>query len=87
MSDHAVSRCNKTVLNISSSWSAFLKLKFVKQRANRVSIANYAWAEGKVYALGVQFSTSEINESSVNFCEKIEKMRKILSSWSANLLS
>ena len=45
------------------------------------------WAEGKVYALGVQFSNSEINESSINFCEKIEKMRKILSSWSAKKLT
>ena len=42
------------------------------------------WTEGKVYALGVQFSTSEINESSINFCEK---MRKILSSWSAKKLT
>ena len=46
-------------------------------------------AEGKVYALGVQFSTSEINENNINFCEKIEKikMRKILSSWSAKKLT
>ena len=34
------------------------------------------WARGKVYALGVLFSTSEINESSINFREKIEKMKK-----------
>ena len=46
-------------------------------------------AEGKVYALGVQFSTSEINENNINFCEKIEKikMRKFLSSWSAKKLT
>lgn len=45
------------------------------------------WARGKVYALGVLFSTSEINESSINFREKIEKMKKIISSWSARNLT
>ena len=45
------------------------------------------WARGKVYALGVLFSTSEINESSINFREKIEKMKKIMSSWSARNLT
>ena len=34
------------------------------------------WARGKVHALGVLFSTSEINESNINFREKIEKMKK-----------
>ena len=45
------------------------------------------WARGKVYSLGVLFSTSEINESSINFREKIEKMKKIMSSWSARNLT
>ena len=45
------------------------------------------WARGKVYALGVLFSTSEIKESSINFREKIEKMKKIMSSWSARNLT
>ena len=45
------------------------------------------WARGKVYALGALFSTSEINESSINFREKIEKMKKIMSSWSARNLT
>ena len=45
------------------------------------------WARDKVYALGVLFSTSEINESSINFREKIEKMKKIMSSWSARNLT
>ena len=31
------------------------------------------WARGKVYALGVLFSTSEINKSNINFRKKIEK--------------
>ena len=41
-------------------------------------------ARGKVYAL---FSTSELNESSINFREKILKMIKIMSSWSARNLT
>ena len=45
------------------------------------------WARGKVYALGVLFSTSEINESDINFREKIEKMKKMMSSWSARNLT
>ena len=45
------------------------------------------WARDKVYALGVLFSTSEINESSINFREKIEKMKKIMSSCSARNLT
>ena len=39
---------------------------------------------GKVDALGVLFWTSEINESNINFREKIEK---ITSSWSARNLT
>ena len=46
-----------------------------------------AWARGKVYALGVRFSTSEKNEGSINFGEKIEKMKKTVSSWSARNLT
>ena len=45
------------------------------------------WAGGKVYALGVLFSTSKINESNINFREKIEKMKKVMSSWSARNLT
>ena len=45
------------------------------------------WARGKVYDLGVLFSTSEINESNINFREKIEKIKKIMSSWSARNLT
>ena len=41
------------------------------------------WARGKVYALGILFSTSEINEGNINFREKIEKMKK---SWAAGRL-
>ena len=33
------------------------------------------WARGKVYAFDVLFSTSEINESNINFPEKIEKIK------------
>ena len=44
-------------------------------------------ARGKVYALGVLFSNSEINESNINFREKIEKMNNIMSSWSARNLT
>ena len=46
-----------------------------------------AWARGKVYALGVRFSTSEKNEGNINFGEKIEKMKKTVSSWSARNLT
>ena len=46
-----------------------------------------AWARGKVYALGVRFSTSEKNEGNINFGEKIEKMKKTASSWSARNLT
>ena len=34
------------------------------------------WARGKVDAIGVLFSTSEINESNINFREKIEEQKK-----------
>ena len=45
------------------------------------------WAERKVYALGVWFSTLEQNAFCVNFSEKIEKMKNILNSWSARRLT
>ena len=41
------------------------------------------WARGKVYALGVLFSTSEINESSLIFVRKLKKWKK---SWAAGRL-
>ena len=45
------------------------------------------WAERKVYALGVWFSTLEQNAFCINFSEKIEKMKNILNSWSARRLT
>ena len=45
------------------------------------------WAEGKVYALGVWFSTSKPANIDNNFTEKIEKIKKILGSWSARRLT
>ena len=45
------------------------------------------WAEGKVYALGVWFSTSRPANIDNNFTEKIEKIKKILGSWSARRLT
>jgi len=42
------------------------------------------WADGKVYALGVWFSTLEENAFYVNFSEKIEKTKNILNSWSSH---
>ena len=62
--------------------SSGLKINYEKSEA--LSIGSYkdrdfsipssnpiTWARGKVYALGVLFSTSEINESNINFREKI----------------
>ena len=37
------------------------------------------WAEKKVYALGVWFSTSDLKDIEANFFEKIEKNKKMLS--------
>ena len=45
------------------------------------------WAEEKVYALGVWFSTSRPANIDNNFTEKIEKIKKILGSWSARRLT
>ena len=45
------------------------------------------WAERKVYALGVRFSTVEKTASYDNFSEKIERLKKILHSWSARRLT
>ena len=44
------------------------------------------WAERKVYALGVWFSTLGVNDIEENFAEKIEKIKKTLGSWSARKL-
>ena len=44
-------------------------------------------AEGKVYALGFWFSTSRPANIDNNFTEKIEKIKKILGSWSARRLT
>ena len=46
-----------------------------------------SWAERKVYALGVWFSTLGPNDIDVNFTEKIEKINNILGSWSARKLT
>ena len=35
-----------------------------------------SWAERKVYALGVWFSTLGVNDTDENFAEKIEKIKK-----------
>ena len=45
------------------------------------------WAERKVYALGVWFSTSDLKDIEANFFEKIEKIKKMLSNWSARRLT
>ena len=45
------------------------------------------WAERKVYALGVWFSTEEKNSSYDNFSEKIERIKNILNSWSVRKLT
>ena len=45
------------------------------------------WAERKVYALGVWFSTSDLKDIEANFFEKIEKVKKMLSNWSARRLT
>ena len=45
------------------------------------------WAERKAYALGVRFSTVEKTASYDNFSEKIERLKKILNSWSARRLT
>ena len=42
-----------------------------------------SWAERKVYAL----STLGVNDTDKNFAEKIEKIKKILGSWSARKLT
>ena len=44
------------------------------------------WAERKVYALGVWFSTSDLKDIEANFFEKIEKIKKMLSNWSTAIL-
>ena len=44
------------------------------------------WAERKVYALGVWFSTSDLKDIEANFFEKIEKKKKV-SNWSARRLT
>ena len=45
------------------------------------------WAKGKVYALGVWFSTLEENAFYINFSEKIERIKIILNSSSARRLT
>ena len=45
------------------------------------------WANEKVFALGVWFSTLEDRSLNSNFTEKIEKIRSILDNWSARRLT
>ena len=45
------------------------------------------WANEKVFALGVWFSTLEDRSLNSNFIEKIEKIRSILDNWSARRLT
>ena len=45
------------------------------------------WANEKVFALGVWFSTLEDRSLNSNFIEKIEKIRGILDNWSARRLT
>ena len=45
------------------------------------------WAEEKVYALGVWFSTSVKKQLEANFMEKIIKLERTLKSWSARRLT
>ena len=56
---------------------------------NRVPITlwKFIWDKGKVYALGVWFSTLEENAFYINFSEKIERIKNILNSWSARRLT
>ena len=46
-----------------------------------------AWANEKVFALGVWFSTLEDRSLNSDFTEKIEKIRSILDNWSARRLT
>ena len=46
-----------------------------------------SWAEEKVYALGVWFSTSVDKKLEANFTEKIIKLKSSLNSWSARRLT
>ena len=45
------------------------------------------WAEEKVYALGVWFSTSVDKQLEANFMDKIIKLESISNSWSARRLT
>ena len=45
------------------------------------------WANEKVFALGVWFSTLEDRSLNSNFIEKIKKIRSILDNWSARRLT
>ena len=55
------------------------------KNSNSILFSNkqITWAKGKVYALGVWFSTLEENGFYINFSEKIERIKNILNSWSA----
>ena len=59
------------------------------KNSNSILFSNeqITWAKGKVYALGVWFSTLEENTFYINFSEKIERIKNILNSWSARRLT
>jgi len=59
------------------------------KNSNTVLFSNkpITWAKGKVYALGVWFSTLEENAFFINFSEKIKRIKNILNSWSARRLT
>ena len=59
------------------------------KNSNSILFSNkqITWAKGKVYALGVWFSTLEENAFHINFSEKIERIKSILNSWSARRLT
>ena len=50
------------------------------KNSNSILFSNkkITWAKGKVYALGVWFSTLEENAFYINFSEKIERIKSIL---------
>ena len=62
-------------------------LAFKNSNAALLSNKPITWAERKVYALGVWFSTVEKNAFYDNFSEKIERIKNILNSWSARRLT
>ena len=65
--------------------SSGLKINYEKTEA--LWIGSRKDREAKSTLSAFFFLTSEVNESNINFREKIEKMKKIMSSWSARNLT